>query len=472
MAAAQRHPSFVTPFAERAEAAVHPLTAYLYRLMVAKSSNLCLSADVSTARELLLLADRVGPSIVVLKTHYDLVAGWDYNPQTGTGAQLAALARKHGFLLFEDRKFADIGKTLQQQYTAGTARIIDWAHIVTVNMDAGLPAVAALADAAARWRERVHYEVKTSVTVGTPVHESFDDSGSGTASGVATPSAQHTSEFPSHYSSTSGAAPSSSSTSFPSNLFSSVSRSDADAATGLPAPSRDADGRKGSIVSVTTVTQSFEPVDSPRLPRDGADGGVNGVLGGANHNDGTNSVEGASGSYSGRSGAAAGSSSLGAGRGGSYIQDGAGAVYQGIEEAPLDRGILLLAQMSTKGNLMTPAYTQACVDAARAHKTFVVGFIAQETLNTAPDDAFVHLTPGCKLPPPGEEFDETAGANGQVLPGDGMGQQYNTPARLIGVCGADIIIVGRGIITAVDPPSEAERYRRKAWKAYLARVQQ
>ncbi|CAK7202323.1 hypothetical protein SEUCBS139899_005045 [Sporothrix eucalyptigena] len=445
MAATQRHPSFVTPFAERAEAAAHPLTAYLYRLMIAKQSNLCVSADVSTARELLLLADRVGPSIVVLKTHYDLVTGWDYNSQTGTGAQLAALARKHGFLLFEDRKFADIGKTVQQQYTAGTARIIDWAHLVTVNMDAGQPAVTALADAAARWRERVHYEVKTSVTVGTPVHESFDDSGSGTPSGVATPSAQHTSEFPPHFSATSGGAPS--------NLFSSAPRSstDVDSATGLPAPSRDADGRKGSIVSVTTVTQSFEPMDSPR------NDGVNGASGGSSNNDGTNGVDG---------------QSSGSRLGGAGNSQGASTVYQGIEEAPLDRGILLLAQMSTKGNLMTPAYTQACVEAARAHKTFVVGFIAQETLNTAPDDAFVHLTPGCKLPPPGEEFEETAGANGQQLPGDGMGQQYNTPARLIGVCGADIVIVGRGIITAADPPSEAERYRRKAWKAYLARVQQ
>ncbi|KIH91410.1 uridine monophosphate synthetase [Sporothrix brasiliensis 5110] len=457
MGATQHHPSFVTPFAERAETAAHPLTAYLYRLMVAKSSNLCLSADVSTARELLLLADRVGPSIVVLKTHYDLVTGWDYNPQTGTGAQLAALARKHGFLLFEDRKFADIGKTVQQQYTAGTARIIEWAHLVTVNMDAGLPAVTALADAAAHWRERVHYEVKTSVTVGTPVLDSFDDSGSGTASGVATPNTQHVSEFPSQ----SGAAPTSSlTTSIPSNLFSSAPRANADSG-GLPTPSRDTDGRKGSIVSVTTVTQSFEPVDSPRLPRDGTDGRVHSASGGTYHQDGTNMADSTSGS--GRSGAAAGSS---------YIQDGAGAVYPGIEEAPLDRGILLLAQMSTKGNLMTPAYTQACVDAARAHKTFVAGFIAQETLNTAPDDTFVHLTPGCKLPPPGEEFEEKTDANGRVLPGDGMGQQYNTPARLIGVCGADIVIVGRGIITAVDPPSEAERYRRKAWKAYLARVQQ
>ncbi|EPE03793.1 orotidine-5 -phosphate decarboxylase [Ophiostoma piceae UAMH 11346] len=450
--AAAPHPSFVTPFAERAEAAVHPLTAYLYRLMIAKSSNLCLSADVSTARELLLLADRVGPSIVVLKTHYDLVTGWDYNPQTGTGAQLSALARKHGFLLFEDRKFADIGKTVQQQYTAGTARIIDWAHLVTVNMDAGAPAVTALADAAAHWRERVHYEVKTSVTVGTPVHDSFDDSGSGTPSGVNTPNVQQ-SEFPPPSSafSSSNSNYSNTPTARQAVAFTdSIEGSSFNTDTGLPTPApRDSDGRKGSIVSVTTVTQSFEPVDSPRLPRDNSTGSADGLTSGPN---GTSSNEG------GRSGSGKGSNAM-------VSQE----VFSGIEEAPLDRGILLLAQMSTKGNLMTPAYTQACVDAARAHKTFVVGFIAQQTLNTEPDDAFVHLTPGCKLPPPGEDIEETAA--GQIA-GDGMGQQYNTPARLIGICGADIVIVGRGIITAVDPPSEAERYRRKAWKAYLARVQQ
>ena len=126
-AARQPHPSTKASFADRANDASHPLNNYLLRLMSLKQSNLCLSADVSSARELLSLANKIGPSIVVLKTHYDLVTGWDYNPQTGTGARLAALARKHGFLIFEDRKFGDIGNTVQLQYTAGTARIIDWA---------------------------------------------------------------------------------------------------------------------------------------------------------------------------------------------------------------------------------------------------------------------------------------------------------------------------------------------------------
>src|SRR5271169_516681 len=90
-------------FSERAKNATHPLSSYLLRLMTLKSSNLCLSADVLTTSQLLQLADTVGPSIVVLKTHYDLISNWDYNLATGTGAKLAHLARRHGFLIFEGR---------------------------------------------------------------------------------------------------------------------------------------------------------------------------------------------------------------------------------------------------------------------------------------------------------------------------------------------------------------------------------
>jgi uridine monophosphate synthetase len=373
-----RHPTVKAGFADRAAKATHPLTNYLFRLMELKKSNLCLSADVTTARELINLADKIGPSIVVLKTHYDLVTGWDYNPQTGTGVKLAALARKHGFLIFEDRKFGDIGSTVQMQYTAGSARIIDWAHIVNVNMVPGKAAVSALAEAAAKWRSRVNYEVKTSVTVGTPVADAFEENG--------------------------------------------ISEEDEDdhltplevnGTTQTTTYHRDADGRKGSIVSITTLTQSFEPVDSPRFA--------------------------------------------------TTTEEGDELVYAGIEEPPWDRGLLILAQMSSKGNFMNAEYTQACVEAAREHKDFVMGFISQESLNSEPSDNFIHMTPGCQLPPEGEE------ENG-VVAGDGLGQQYNTPSKLVQICGTDIIIVGRGIIKAGDPQSEAERYRRRAWQSYQTRI--
>ncbi|RYP51263.1 hypothetical protein DL768_003360 [Monosporascus sp. mg162] len=370
-AAHAHHPSFKATFAERATGASHPLSNYLFRLMNLKQSNLCLSADVPNARELLSLADKIGPSIVVLKTHYDLIVGWDFNPQTGTGAKLAALARKHGFLIFEDRKFGDIGNTVQLQYTSGTARIIEWAHIVNVNMVPGKAAVRSLAEAAARWRSRVNYEVKTSVTVGTPLAEHFDDSDG-------------------------------------------KDEGDAKLEPNAPRALQDDNGRKSSIVSVN-LTQSYEPVDSPRF--------ANG------------------------------------------IPEGDEMLFAGIEEPPYERGLLILAQMSSQGNFMDERYTKACVEAAREHKDFVMGFVAQEMLNSEPSDDFITMTPGCQLPPEGGDEDA-------AVAGDGKGQQYNTPKRLVGLCGSDIVIVGRGILKADSPESEAERYRRRAWQAYSERTGQ
>ncbi|KAL7922941.1 Orotidine 5'-phosphate decarboxylase [Trichoderma austrokoningii] len=374
------HPSLKTTFAARSEATTHPLTAYLLRLMDLKASNLCLSADVPTARELLYLADKIGPSIVVLKTHYDMVSGWDFHPETGTGAKLASLARKHGFLIFEDRKFGDIGHTVELQYTGGSARIIDWAHIVNVNMVPGKASVASLAQGARRWLERYPCEVKTSVTVGTPTMDQFDDAEDVKDSEPVTVNGHG------------------------SNMMEKPIYA-----------GRNGEGRKGSIVSITTVTQQYESAASPRLAK--------------------------------------------------TIAEGDESLFPGIEEAPLNRGLLILAQMSSEGNFMTGEYTQACVEAAREHKDFVMGFISQEALNTQDDDDFIHMTPGCQLPP--EEEDQQT--NGKVG-GDGQGQQYNTPHKIIGIAGSDIAIVGRGILKASDPVEEAERYRSAAWKAYTERL--
>jgi uridine monophosphate synthetase len=73
------------------------------------------------------------------------------------------------------------------------------------------------------------------------------------------------------------------------------------------------------------------------------------------------------------------------------------------------------------------------------------------------------MTPGCQLPPDAEDEDAD-------VQGDGKGQQYNTPGKIVGLMGSDIVIVGRGIIKAGDPVKEAERYRKKAWEAYEERI--
>ncbi|KZO98011.1 orotidine-5'-monophosphate decarboxylase [Calocera viscosa TUFC12733] len=122
---------------------------------------------------------------------------------------------------------------------------------------------------------------------------------------------------------------------------------------------------------------------------------------------------------------------------------------------PLGRGLLLLAEMSSEGTLARGEYTDAAVRMARGAREFVVGFIAQRRLGEEGEDWLI-LTPGVQL-----------GAAG-----DTMGQQYNTPSKVVGE-GADVIIVGRGVYAKggkEEVRAEAERYRREGWAAYEKRV--
>lgn len=129
---------------------------------------------------------------------------------------------------------------------------------------------------------------------------------------------------------------------------------------------------------------------------------------------------------------------------------------------PHARGLLLLAEMSSEGNLMTEEYTAACVKTAQAHRDFVVGFVSQHSLNATEGDNFLCLAPGVTLPPEGAD---TAG-----LTGDGKGQRWRDPKEVVGRDGIDVVIVGRGVLNAEDRGKEAERYRRRAWEAYEERI--
>lgn len=249
-------------YAERAALCTNHIAQQLFSLLAEKETNLSLSADVTSSTTLLELADKLGPEICVLKTHVDILT--DFTP--AFTKELTALAKKHQFLIFEDRKFADIGNTVKHQYQEGIYRIADWADIVNA----------------------------------------------------------HT----------------------------------------LPGP--------GIISGLSDV---------------------------------------------------------------------------GL---PKQRGLLLLAEMSSAGNLINADYTQKTLRMAEQFPEFVLGFITQKKLS--PDPWWLYMTPGVQL---------EAGK-------DTLGQQYVTPEKAIVENESDIIIVGRGILKAKDPLLEAQKYRKAGWNAYCA----
>ena len=127
-----------TPYEKKIEKIEHPTGRKILKLALEKKSNLIASADVTSTAELLTLADAVGPHIVALKTHIDIIK--DFNTDK-TILPLVDLAKKHNFLLMEDRKFADIGNTQELQFNEGIYKISDWADMITSHLIAGSQAL-------------------------------------------------------------------------------------------------------------------------------------------------------------------------------------------------------------------------------------------------------------------------------------------------------------------------------------------
>ncbi|KAF9514153.1 hypothetical protein BS47DRAFT_1343495 [Hydnum rufescens UP504] len=75
------------------------------------------------------------------QTHIDIVEDFDQDLID----QLVALSQKHDFLIFEDRKFADIGNTVILQYSRGVHRISSWSHITNAHLVPGPSIISGLA---------------------------------------------------------------------------------------------------------------------------------------------------------------------------------------------------------------------------------------------------------------------------------------------------------------------------------------
>ena len=127
-------------------------------------------------------------------------------------------------------------------------------------------------------------------------------------------------------------------------------------------------------------------------------------------------------------------------------------IIDGLKKAvkgDLIRGGLILAEMSSKGNLCTPEYQASAIAIAAQHADFVLGFIAMRPVA----ERFLTLTPGVQM---GSQ-------------GDTLGQQYREPKDAVRE-GSDVIIVGRGVTGAKDITQAAALYQQEGWQGYLQRL--
>lgn len=114
-------------------AAVNLVTMQLRKLMQDKQSNVILSLDVETSDEFFTILEATADDIVMVKTHVDILKDFS----EGFIHRLQEIAEKRRLMIFEDRKFADIGNTVRMQYRGGIHHIADWAAFVTVHMIPG-----------------------------------------------------------------------------------------------------------------------------------------------------------------------------------------------------------------------------------------------------------------------------------------------------------------------------------------------
>ncbi len=128
------------PFLKRASLTRHLVAQKLFKIMEDKQSNLAVAIDTTSPEQLLELADKLGPELCVVKTHVDILD--HFTPDIVK--TLRTLADKHRFLIFEDRKFADIGHTVSHQFRGGIYQISEWADLINAHGVPGPGLIAAL----------------------------------------------------------------------------------------------------------------------------------------------------------------------------------------------------------------------------------------------------------------------------------------------------------------------------------------
>ena len=137
------------------------------------------------------------------------------------------------------------------------------------------------------------------------------------------------------------------------------------------------------------------------------------------------------------------------------VVDGIAAAWDDVERVG---GVLLLAQMSSSGNLLGESYTDATLEIGRA-SPHVLGYIGNGSSGVELKELRAKVGEGQMIWTPGVNLSAKEGV---------LGQRYGNPAEAV-LAGSDAIIVGTGIHKSADPASAAREYASSSWGALLER---
>lgn len=140
----------------------------LINIMKTKNTRLIFSCDVTTMEKLAYFAELCGPYICVLKVHTDIIENFSIELML----HIRKLAEIHNFLIMEDRKFGDIGYTLNKQLT-GFFKYSEWCDLVTAYPFVGQTGI----DTFARYNIGVFLLAELSINEGQilPYKELYDN---------------------------------------------------------------------------------------------------------------------------------------------------------------------------------------------------------------------------------------------------------------------------------------------------------
>lgn len=99
------------------------------QIIIAKKSIIVFSPDVTKSGDIFRMVEMVAPLICGVKIHIDIID--DFSPDFIL--RLKELSMRENFFIIADRKFADIGNTVNHQLHDGIYKISSWADMITVH---------------------------------------------------------------------------------------------------------------------------------------------------------------------------------------------------------------------------------------------------------------------------------------------------------------------------------------------------